>query len=226
MKILIIEDEYKVASFIKEGLENHGFRVEIALDGNSGLSLALNLEYELVILDILLPNLNGLQVCTEIRKQKPEIPILMLTALGTPSDKVKGLDCGADDYLVKPFDFNELTARIKSLTRRYQNKVTQKINKLSIADLELDLDKKSAFRGGNTIELTAKEFSLLEFFIRNKNKVLSRIEIAENVWDINFETGTNVVDVYVNFLRKKIDRDYPKKLLHTHIGMGYILKET
>ncbi|MBZ0245906.1 MAG: response regulator transcription factor, partial [Cyclobacteriaceae bacterium] len=169
----------------------------------------------------IIPYINGLELCKKIKSNKPDIPILMLTALGTTDDKVTGLDSGADDYLVKPFEFKELLARIKALTRRAFT-VSEVANKLKVADLELDLNKKVAIRGGKIIELTAKEYSLLEYFMRNKGRVVSRIDISEKVWDINFDTGTNVVDVYVNILRKKIDKEFPNKLIHTRVGMGYI----
>ena len=176
------------------------------------------------MLDIIIPYMNGVELCKEIRKKNPDVPILMLTALGTTDDKITGFDAGADDYLVKPFEFKELLARIKSLTKRASG-VIRTSHTIKVADLELDLDKKVAIRNGKTIELTAKEFALLELFMLNRGRVLSRGEIAEKIWDITFDTGTNVVDVYINFLRKKIDRDFPNKLIHTQIGMGYIFKE-
>jgi DNA-binding response OmpR family regulator len=186
-----------------------------------GEKLALKPGLDLIILDIILPNINGIDLCKRIREKNSSLPILMLTALGTTDDKVDGFDAGADDYLVKPFEFKELLARIKALTRRNSG-IVHSSNTLKIADMELNLDKKIAVRQGKTIELTAKEFSLLEFLMRNKGKVVTRADISEKVWDISFDTGTNVVDVYVNILRKKIDKDFENKLIHTRIGMGYI----
>ena len=224
MNILLIEDEPKVASFIKQGLEEKKYEVEVAYDGLIGKKLALKKAYDLIIMDINIPYINGVELCKELRKSNTSVPVLMLTALGTMDDKLSGFDAGADDYLVKPFEFNELLARIKALTKRSTG-ITQTSNNIKIADLELNLDKKNVKRGEKVIELTAKEYALLEYLMLNKGKVVSRAEIASKVWDINFDTGTNVVDVYVNFLRKKIDKDFTPKLLHTHIGMGYILKE-
>ncbi len=224
LKILVVEDEPKVAAFIKSGLEEQNCEVDVAYDGQIGERLALSNVYNIILLDIIMPMINGLELCKRIKQSKPNTPILMLTALGTTDDKVSGFESGADDYLVKPFEFKELMVRIKALTRRsYSN--NDPGNRLKIADLELDMDKKVAIRGGKTIELTAKEYSLLEYFIRNKGRVVSRLDISEKVWDINFDTGTNVVDVYVNILRKKIDRDFANKLIHTRVGMGYILTE-
>lgn len=174
------------------------------------------------MLDVILPNCNGIQVCSEIRKHNLHVPILMLTALGTTEDVVKGLDAGADDYLTKPFKFKELLARVRALTRR--SNLMQSNGKLVIADLEVDLDTKAITRGGKEITLTAKEFSLLEYFILNKGKVLSRLDLLENVWDLNFDLSSTVVDVYVNYLRNKIERGFDTKLIHTVIGMGYVLK--
>lgn len=224
LKILVVEDEPKVAAFIKSGLEEQNCDVDLAYDGQIGERLALANTYNIILLDIIVPLVNGLELCKRIKQAKPNTPVLMLTALGTTDDKVSGFESGADDYLVKPFEFKELMVRIKALTRRSFS-TNGPSNKLKIADLELDLDKKVAIRGGKTIELTAKEYSLLEYFIRNKGRVVSRLDISEKVWDINFDTGTNVVDVYVNILRKKIDRDFPNKLIHTRVGMGYILTE-
>lgn len=225
MKILIVEDEPKVASFIKKGLEEQSYLVEHAFDGMIGKSMALSNSYDVIVLDVNLPGMNGFELCKVIRENNIYSPVLMLTALGTTDDKITGFDSGADDYLVKPFEFRELLARIKALHKRASNDNIHLAHKLSVADLELDLDQKIAIRGGHKIDLTAKEFALLEYFIRNKGRVVSRVDIAEKVWEINFDTGTNVIDVYVNFLRKKVDKDYPKRLIHTVVGMGYILKE-
>jgi two-component system, OmpR family, copper resistance phosphate regulon response regulator CusR len=224
MKILIIEDEPKVASFIQEGLEELEYSVEVAHDGIAGERLFAKNDFNLVILDIIIPFISGLELCRKFKEVRPDIPIIMLTALGTTEDKLTGFESGADDYLLKPFEFRELVARIKVLSKRV-SMASGTIRRLRVSDLELDLDKKVAYRGGKTIDLTAKEFALLEFFMQNKERVVSRVDIAEKVWDITFDTGTNVVDVYVNILRKKIDKDFDSKLIHTRIGMGYYLGE-
>ncbi|HEX6226669.1 MAG TPA: response regulator transcription factor [Chryseolinea sp.] len=228
MNILVVEDEQKVAAFIKAGLEEQGYDIDLAYDGYTGEKLALNKKYNLILLDVIIPIMNGLELCKRIKSVRPETPILMLTALGTTEDKVIGFDSGADDYLVKPFEFKELVVRIKALTKRSQlrQEPHNVATVLKVADLELDVDKKMAFRGDRIMSLTAKEFSLLEFLMRNKGRVLSRPEIAEHVWDVTFDTGTNVVEVYVNILRKKIDKDFPKKLIHTRIGLGYVIQES
>ncbi len=223
MKILVIEDEPKVASFLKQGLEEHQFEVTIASDGLLGIKYGIENQFDIIILDIMIPYKNGIEVAKELRNLEVKSPILMLTALSTIDEKVEGLDAGADDYLVKPFDFKELLARIRSLLKR--NSENYPINNtLKLFDLELDLNRKVARRGGKTIDLTAKEYSLLEYLIRNKNRVISRNEILENVWSTNFDTTTNVIDVYINFLRKKIDKEYDVKIIHTMVGMGYIIK--
>ncbi len=222
--ILVIEDEPKVVAFLQMGLEENGYQVDVAYDGFMGEKLASRNGYDLIIMDIIIPQINGIELCKRIRQYNESVPILMLTALGTTDDKIEGFDAGADDYLVKPFEFKELLARIKALTKRSSGMVHSS-HTLRIGDLEVDLDRKIATRNGKTIELTAKEFSLLEFFMRNKGKVLSRAEISENVWDISFDTGTNVVDVYVNILRKKIEKGFDTKFIHTRIGMGYIFDE-
>ena len=224
IKILLVEDEKKIAAALKTGMEEQGFYVVVAFDGAMGEKLFNAYDFDLVILDINLPDLNGYALSRIIRQKNQNIPILMLTALGTVEDKIEGFEAGADDYLVKPFAFKELLARIKSLLRRtVTNLSTSPI--LRVADLEINLDSKEVTRAGNRIPLTAKEFQLLEYLVRNRNRVVSRADIAGKVWDIGFDTGTNVIDVYINFLRKKIDKDYPVKLIHTQIGMGYILKE-
>jgi DNA-binding response OmpR family regulator len=222
VNILIIEDEIKVVSFIKEGLEEHGFEVVFAYEGLVGERKIVENNYDLVILDIILPDINGFELCKRIKDIRPNIPVLMLTALGTTDDKLNGFDAGTDDYLVKPFEFKELVARVRALLKRSSN-IAQTTNKMVVADLELDLNKKIAKRGVKTIELTAKEYALLEFLMKNVNIVVSRVEIAENVWDIGFDTGTNTIDVYINILRKKIDHGFDSKLIHTKIGMGYML---
>src|SRR5450759_444244 len=221
MKILIVEDEPKVASFIKKGLEENNYEAEIAYDGISGEKLARMYKYDLFILDVIIPGISGLDLCRKVKNINSNVPVLMLTALGTTDDKILGFDAGADDYLVKPFEFRELLARVKVLLKK-GNQSNDMANRLTVADLELDLDKKVARRSSSYIDLTAKEFSLLEYFMRNSGRVLSRIDIAEKVWDIKFDFGTNVVDVYVNFLRKKIDKGYEKKMIHTRVGFGYV----
>jgi DNA-binding response OmpR family regulator len=221
MKILIVEDEPKVAFFIKKGLEESQYDAEIAYDGITAEKLASQYKYNLYILDIIIPGINGIDLCKKLKKLNPGIPVLMLTALGTTEDKLTGFDAGANDYLVKPFEFRELLARVKVLMKTV-NQQHETAKKLMIGDLELDLDKKIACRGNSHIDLTAKEFSLLEYFMRNTGRVLSRNDIAEKVWDISFDFSTNVVDVYVNFLRKKIDKGFNKKLIHTKVGFGYI----
>lgn len=224
IRILLVEDERKIADALKTGMEEQGFYVMVAYDGTMGEKFFNNYDFNLVILDINLPDINGYALSRIIRQKKRNIPILMLTALGTVEDKIEGFEAGADDYLVKPFAFKELLARVKSLLRRSMNSITPG-NILRLSDLEVNLDSKEVTRAGNRISLTAKEFQLLEYLIRNKNKVVSRADIAGKVWDIGFDTGTNVIDVYINFLRRKIDKDYPVKLIHTQIGMGYIMKE-
>ena len=221
MKILIVEDEPKVASFIKKGLEENNYEAEIAHDGLIAEKMALNNRYDMFILDIIIPGINGLELCKKLKVLNPNIPVLMLTALGTTDDKIIGFEAGANDYLVKPFEFRELLARVKVLVKKPEQ-TQEKANTLVVGDVELDLDRKVARRGVNYIDLTAKEFSLLEYFMRNSGRVLSRIDIAEKVWDIKFDFGTNVVDVYVNFLRKKIDKGYDKKMIHTRGGFGYV----
>lgn len=224
MKILIVEDEQKVVEFLKKGLEELGYDTDVAYDGQMGEKLALREHYDIILLDVIIPGINGIELCKRIRTKNDQVPILMLTALGTTEDKIDGFDAGADDYLVKPFEFKELVARIKALTKRASG-VVHSSNIIKSGDLELHLDKKIAKRSGKIIELTAKEFALLEYFMRNKGKVVSRVDISEKVWDISFDTGTNIVDVYVNILRKKIDKDFETKLIHTRVGMGYIFDE-
>jgi two-component system copper resistance phosphate regulon response regulator CusR len=222
--LLLVEDEAKVATFIKKGLERQGFTVEIAEDGREGKRFFDERTYDLLILDVNLPYMDGIQLAQYIRTKNTQVPILMLTALDTTADKLAGFDAGIDDYLVKPFDFMELVARLKALLKRAA-KTTELSNVLRVADLELDLDQKLARRGGQTIELTAKEFALLEYLMRNRGRVVSKVDIAEKVWDIDFDTGTNFIEVYINYLRKKIDKEASTKLIHTIVGMGYTLKE-
>ena len=222
--ILIVEDHVKMADSISKGLEDSGYKAEVAYDGFIGKRLSETRNYDLIILDVNLPLMNGYELCADIRARNPEVPVIMLTAMGSTEDKLMGFDRGADDYIVKPFEFRELLARVKALLKRsVSEKNDQKI--LRVADLEVNLDSKSVRRGDVSIDLTAKEFSLLEYLIRNKGKVVSKADIADKIWNIKFDTGTNVIEVYVNFLRKKIDRNFPVKLIHTHIGMGYVLKD-
>jgi len=223
MKILLIEDERKTIQYIKKGLEENDYVVDTAEDGISGRNLAFRNQYSIIITDVILPELNGRDLCRELREAKIETPILMLTALAQTDDVVEGLDSGADDYLSKPFEFKELLARIRSLTKRQSKHVND--NQLRIADLVLDINRKSVIRAGKKIDLTSKEFSLLEYFLRNQDRVIPRAELSKHVWKVDFDTGTNMVEVYVNYLRKKIDKDFGSKLIHTQFGMGYILKE-
>ncbi len=221
MRILIVEDDKKVAGFIKKGLEEETYAVDVAYDGEEGFHLAAMNDYDMIILDWMLPKMDGLEVLTQLRDKKVSTPILLLTAKDAVDDKVTGLNKGADDYLTKPFAFSELLARIRSLLRRGQAE-TQ--TELKVGDLILDMVSHKVSREGEEIELTGKEYSLLEYFMRNEGKVLTRTMIAEHVWDYNFDTFTNVIDVYVNHLRKKIDKKYPAKLLHTLRGVGYVMR--
>jgi DNA-binding response OmpR family regulator len=234
MKLLLIEDEPSVVSFIRRYLTEAGYEVSVALDGQSGLQMATENTFQLIILDVMLPGMNGIAVCKQLRQQQDNTPILMLTALGSTENVVAGLDSGADDYLVKPFKQAELLARIRSLLRRKPDNAvpavtatngTHSNNVLRIGDLELDLNTKSASRYGETITLTATEYRLLEYMMRNPRRVLSRMEILENVWGIDFNMNTKVVDVYVNYLRKKVNRQGQPAIIQTVVGMGYMLKE-
>lgn len=224
MNLLLVEDEPNVVSVVSRGLTAEGFNVSVAPDGITGEKMALANHFDLIILDIMLPGINGLELCKIIKKEKPVTPIIMLTALGTTENVVNGLDNGADDYLIKPFKFAELFARIRMLLRRYNGTI---INDqiINISDLQINLTAKTVKRDQTEIMLTATEYRLLEFMAKNKAKILSRIDILENVWDIDFNLGTNVVDVYVNYLRKKIDKAGSSKLIHTAIGLGYVLKD-
>ncbi|HKG07919.1 MAG TPA: response regulator transcription factor [Pedobacter sp.] len=224
MKILLVEDEPGLVSVIVKGLQESGIEASVAVDGNMGLEMALSHHFDLLILDIMLPGINGLQLCKEIRKENQEIPIIMLTALNTTENIITGLNNGADDYIAKPFKFAELEARIRSAIRRSKTGVTM-ANTVQFSDLVLNMDTKSVTRDHKPVNLTSTEYKLLLYFMRNQNRVLSRIQILENVWDIDFNMGTNVVDVYVNYLRKKMDTGYSSKLIHTVFGMGYIFKE-
>ena len=221
MRLLVVEDEKKVASFVRKGLEEEGYAVDVAADGESGLELALDQVHDLIILDIHLPRMNGLRVLQELRRKKVKTPVLLLTVRATIEDKVLGLDAGADDYLTKPFAFQELVARVRALLRR---RAEAEPPVLQIADLVLDPARRTVFRGGEKIELTAKEYTLLDYLMRNPGRVLTRTLIGEHVWDYDFDTSTNVIDVYVNYLRKKIDAGRETKLIHTVRGVGYMLK--
>jgi len=222
MRVLVVEDEKKVASFIKKGLEEEGYAVDVAADGESGLQMALDRVHDLILLDIHLPKQNGLSILQELRRQKLATPVLLLTVRANIEDKVLGLDSGADDYLTKPFAFQELLARVRALLRR-QSETKQAV--LRVADLVLDPGHRTVYRGTEKIELTGKEFSLLDYLMRNPGRVLTRTMIAEHVWNYDFDSMTNVIDVYVNYLRKKIDSDRQPKLIHTVRGVGYVLKE-
>lgn len=226
MQILVIEDEQRVAELIKKGLEELGFQITLAFDGEMGRKLAVTKDFDLILMDLILPKINGIDLCREIRVTRPGIPIIMLTALGTTDDKVEGFDAGADDYLVKPFDFRELHVRIRALIKRNQaqNNTFSQGFILRFADLEMNLETKLVKRNDELIDLTPKEFRLLEYMMGNSERVLSRTEIAEKVWD-TFDSGTNFIDVYINYLRKKIDKNYAVKLIHTKPGMGFIFKE-
>jgi len=216
-----------VAKVIQKGLEDHSFDVDIAYDGFVGKSMATNNSYSLIILDINLPIINGIELCREIRNDNVNVPIIMLTALGSNEDKIAGFDAGADDYILKPFNLNELIARVRVFLKRTGTGSTNQFDKiLRIADLELHIDSKIAVRKGVKINLTPKEYLLLEYFMKNKGVVISRSEIAEKIWEITFDSGTNVIDVYVNYLRRKIDKDHDIKLIHTRTGLGYYLTDT
>ncbi|MFB6456981.1 response regulator [Chitinophaga sp. Hz27] len=224
MKILVIEDETKVGAFIKRGLEEHQHQVDVIVDGNNGQLVALQEDYDLIILDVMLPGINGINICKNLRGAAVQTPILMLTALNATHDIVDGLNSGADDYLAKPFHFSELLARINALSRRKSLFKPESIA-LTLADLKLDTNTKTAHREGKEIILTAKEYALLELFLKNTGKVLSRALIAESVWGLEFDTGTNTIDVYVNYLRNKIEKGFSgDKLIHTVVGMGYVMK--
>jgi len=223
MIILLVEDDARVSNFIKKGLEEAGHHITVAYDGVMGLKLALENHYDLLILDGILPEMNGTELCKKIRQYKTNIPIIMLTALATIDDKLNGFNAGADDYLTKPFHFEELLVRIKAMSRRGQS--TQAVIQYTADDLVMDCFTKTVTRAGKPITLTAKEYALLEYLLINKNRVMSRMQIAEAVWGIGFNRGTNFIDVYINYLRAKIDKGQQTTLIHTAIGMGYILKE-
>ncbi|GGA77964.1 DNA-binding response regulator [Flavobacterium palustre] len=223
MKLLIVEDEPHLLSIIRKGLSEKNNEVSVALDGTTGLEMILNHNFDVVILDIMLPDINGIEICRRLRDAKNFVPILLLTALGTTENIVTGLNAGADDYLAKPFKFSELEARIAALARR-SNQEHRPNDLIQIDDLEIDRRAKSVKRNGELIQLTAKEFKLLYYLASNTGTILPREKILDNVWDINFDMNTNVVDVYINYLRNKIDKPYQNKLIHTIKGLGYIIK--
>jgi two-component system copper resistance phosphate regulon response regulator CusR len=224
MKILLVEDEPPLASFVKKGFEHEGYDVTVAYDGRTGWSFYEQQPYDLVILDVNLPYINGVELCRRIRAASQRVPLLLLTALDSLDDKEAGFAAGADDYLVKPFEFRELLMRTRALTQRYAVANGER-RELRMADLVLDLDAKTVTRAGQRIDLTTREYSLLEHLLRNRGRVVSRVDIAERVWDLDFDTTTNVIDVYVSYLRKKLDRDFSPKLIHTVVGMGYVMRE-
>jgi len=224
INILLVEDEPKIADALRLGLTEHGFTVAAAYDGEIGWRMFTQQSFQLVILDINLPLLNGYELCRRIRSNDVNVPVVMLTALNALTDKIEGYDSGADDYLVKPFEFRELLAKIRVLLKRTGNTNTPVGNFLKADDLEMNLDTKQVQRNGNNIILTAKEFQLLEYLLKNKNRVVSRADIALHVWDIDFDTNTNVIDVYINYLRNKVDKQYERKLIQTQVGMGYVLR--
>lgn len=224
IRILIVEDEKKIADSLKQGLSENSFQAEVAYDGTVGWKMFKNQSFDLVILDINLPGMNGYELCKAIRSANDAVPVVMLTAMSAVEDKIEGFDAGADDYIIKPFDFRELLVRIRALLKRIHTTVATG-TLLKAGDLVMNLDSKEVTRNEQVISLTAKEFQLLEYLLRNKNRVVSRADIALQVWDIDFDTRTNVIDVYVNYLRKKIDKGFDEPLIHTQVGMGYILKD-
>jgi two-component system, OmpR family, copper resistance phosphate regulon response regulator CusR len=224
-KILLVEDEQKIADALKMGFTEAGYFPEVAYDGTIGWKLFQQHSFDLAVLDINLPGMNGYELCKAIRQRNAQIPVIMLTALSALGDKIEGYDAGADDYLVKPFEFKELLMKIRVLLKRTMNQNIPVGTALKAADLEMNLDNKEVRRGNTVINLTAKEFQLLEYLLRNKNRVVSRSDIAVNVWDIDFDTNTNVIDVYINYVRNKVDKHFDQKLIYTQVGMGYFLKD-
>lgn len=223
--ILIVEDEKRVADLLKIGLEENGYQTMVAYDGAMGLRLFQSNSFQLVISDIILPKLDGFELCKEIRKVNERIPILMLTALGSADDKLEGFDAGVDDYMVKPFDFRELNARVKVLLKRNAETVVRPPEQITYADLSVNLNLREVARNNIAIKLSPKEYNLLLYMLENAEKVITCVEIAEKVWNTHFDTGTNFIDVYINYLRKKIDKDFGKKLIHTKPGVGFILSD-
>ncbi|GAA4324030.1 response regulator transcription factor [Flaviaesturariibacter amylovorans] len=225
-KILIVEDEQKIADALRQGLAEHGYDVQVAYDGRLALKLFSADAFDLLIVDINLPGLSGYELCTQVRAGGSDVPVIMLTALRSLNDKIEGYDAGADDYLTKPFEFRELLMKVRVLLKRSAGQQRDTGHILRAGELEVNLHSKEVKREGRAINLTAKEFQLLEYLLRNKNRVVSRADIALNVWDIDFDTNTNVIDVYINYLRNKVDKPFADRLIHTQVGMGYILKET
>lgn len=225
ISILVIEDEKRVADLLKIGLEENGYQVMVAYDGEMGLRLFQNNAFQLVISDIILPKLNGFEVCQQIRKTDDQIPILMLTALGTADDKLEGFDVGADDYMVKPFDFRELLARVRVLLKRRAVASVDIVKEITYADLNINLERQEISRNNTPIKLSPKEYNLLVYLVENAERVVSCVEIAEKVWNTHFDTGTNFIDVYINYLRKKMDKNFDVKLIHTKPGVGFILTD-
>ncbi|WP_264537238.1 response regulator transcription factor [Flavobacterium sp. N1736] len=223
MKLLIVEDEPNLLSILRKGFAENNNDVSVALDGKTALEMIQNYTFDVVILDVMLPDINGIEICRRLRDDKNFVPILLLTALGTSENIVTGLNAGADDYLVKPFKFGELDARVNALNRR-ANQETEKVDTIVIGDLEINSKGKTVKRDGESIVLTAKEFKLLYYLAKNTGRIVSRDQILDNVWDINFDMNTNVVDVYINYLRKKIDKPFTTKLIHTMKGLGYVIQ--
>ncbi len=222
MKVLIIEDEKDLVRVLKRGLEENSFTVETAYDGEEGLYLAENFPYDAIVLDLMLPGIQGFQILERLRQSKKDVPVIVLTAKGDVEERVKGLNLGADDYMVKPFNFSELIARLRAVLRRHKGSSSSSIE---IADLKIDMNSNTVYRGGKEIKLTAKEYKILEYLALNRGKVISRTELLEHIYDINSDPDSNVIDVYINYLRKKLDKGFEKKLIHTVRGAGYILKE-
>jgi len=223
MKLLIVEDEPNLLSILRKGFAENNNDVSVALDGKTALEMIQNYTFDVVILDVMLPDINGIEICRRLRADKNFVPVLLLTALGTSENIVTGLNAGADDYVVKPFKFGELDARVNALNRR-ANQETEKVDSIIISDLEINSKSKTVKRNGESIVLTAKEFKLLYYLVKNTGRIVSRDQILDNVWDINFDMNTNVVDVYINYLRKKIDKPYTTKLIHTMKGLGYVIQ--
>jgi two-component system copper resistance phosphate regulon response regulator CusR len=224
MKILLVEDEKDLASFIKKGLKSEGMEVDVAYDGKIGHSFFSSKQYETVIIDVNIPLINGFELCKLCKASNPDIPVIFLTALDSIENKSDGFEAGADDYMVKPFEFKELMLRIKAHHKRF-SKNNHQGNVMKIADLHIDTLSKTVFRDGKLIDLTTKEYTLLEYLMKNKGKIVTRVDIAEKVWEINFDTNTNIIDVYINYLRNKIDKGFDQKLIHTIVGMGYSIRE-
>jgi heavy metal response regulator len=222
LKILIIEDEKRLAEILKKGLEEHSFIVELSFDGEEGLYMTETFTYDAIILDLMLPKMDGFTILNRLRTKKIDVPVLVLTARGEIEDRVKGLNTGADDYIVKPFEFSELLARLKAIIRRAKGRASPI---LKIDNLTIDTNSRTVKRGGKEIKLSAKEYSILEYLALNKGRIISRTELIDHIYDMNFDLDSNIIDVYINYLRNKIDRTHNKKLIHTVRGAGYILRE-